>query len=128
MNTLENQPSPQSQLDALREEYDSLRQLVSTLLLVLLLVSGTLTIFLGRQWRFTKNEIEMLTPQASQILTDYNRNVPLMQDFVRKLNDYGQTHTDFAPIVAKYRLADALGKPNASQATNASLPAAPSQK
>lgn len=120
MNDLENQPAPPSQLKALQEQSESLRQLVSALLLVLLLVSGTLTIFLGRQWRFTKSEIDLLSPQAGQILNEFNRNVPLMQDFVRKLNDYAKTHPDFAPIAAKYRLSEVLGKPGASPATNGS--------
>src|SRR5579864_1162678 len=102
MDNPESQTSTQSQLSTLQEQCESLRQLVSALLLLLLLVSGTLTIFLGRQWRFTKNEIDLLTPQAGQILTDFNRNLPMMQDFIRKLNDYGKTHPDFAPIVTKY--------------------------
>jgi len=117
MDNLEQQPSTASQPSTLQEQYDSLRQLVSALLLVLLLVSGTLTIFLGRQWRFTKNEIDLLTPQASQILTEYNRSLPMMQDFVRKLNEYAKTHPDFAPIATKYHLTEVLGKPGVLPAT-----------
>jgi hypothetical protein len=96
--------------------------------LVLLLVSGTLTIFLGRQWRFTKSEIDMLSPQANQILTEYNRNLPMMQDFVKKLNEYAKTHPDFAPIAAKYRLEEVLGKPAAAAKSNTSGIALPGNK
>jgi hypothetical protein len=128
MDNLENQAPPQSQLTALQEQYESLRQLVSALLLVLLLVSGTLTIFLGRQWRFSKSEIDLLSPQAGQILTEFNRNLPMMQDFIRKLNEYAKTHPDFAPIVAKYHLTEVLGKPSTPSATNGSPSAAPAKQ
>ena len=119
MDNPESQPSPQPQLNDLQAQCDSLRQMVSSLLIVLILVSGTLSIFLLRQWRFTKAQIELMTPQASQIITEFNKNFPVMQDFVRKLNEYGKTHPDFAPIVTKYRLTEALGKPGAESASPA---------
>jgi hypothetical protein len=119
MDNPEIKPSLQPQLSELQAQCDALRQLVLSLLVVLLLVSGTLTIFLARQWRFTKSQIELMSPQANQILTEFNKNLPMMQDFIRKLNDYGKTHADFAPIVAKYHLTEALGKPGTTPATNA---------
>jgi hypothetical protein len=128
MDNPENQSSIQAQLSAVQQQHESLRQVVLSLLLVLLLVSGTLTIFLARQWRFTKNQIELLSPQATQILTEFNRNVPMMQDFVRKLNEYAKTHPDFAPIALRYRLSEVLGKPSASPATNGSPSLSPSNK
>lgn len=110
MENLEDQSHAQVQPRPLEEQMESLRQLVAALLLVLLLVSGTLTIFLNRQWRFSKNEIDLLTPQATQMLTDFNRNLPMMQDLLRKLDEYSKTHPDFAPIAARYHLSEVLGK------------------
>ena len=117
MDNLETQPATPAQLSDLRAQCDSLRQLVSALLLVLLLVSGTLTIFLARQWRLSKTQLELMAPQASQMITEFNKNLPMMQEFVRRLNDYGKTHPDFAPIVAKYHLTEVLGKPGTGPAT-----------
>ena len=127
MDNPESQTSSQSQLSDLQAQCESLRQLVSSLLLVLFLVSGTLSIFLLRQWRFTKAQIDLMAPQANQILSEFNKNLPVMQDFIRKLTDYGKTHPDFSPIIAKYHLTDALGKPAAAPATNI-LPSLPSSK
>jgi hypothetical protein len=128
MENPESQSSVQAQLSALQQQHESLRQVVSALLLVLLLVSCTLTIVLRRQWRFTNNEMGLISPQATQIVTEYKRNAPMMQDFVRKLNDYAKTHPDFAPIAAKYRLSEVLGKPGASPTTNGSPSPNPSNK
>jgi hypothetical protein len=81
------------------------------MLVLLVLISGTLTIFLVRQWRFAKTDLDVLRPQAAQLINDYNRvSAPAMQDFVRKLAEYSKNHPDFAPIAAKYRLTDSLGK------------------
>ena len=43
-------------------------------------------------------------------ITAENFSAPAMQDFVRKLAEYSKNHPDFAPIAAKYRLTDSLGK------------------
>src|SRR5260370_3244943 len=110
-------PSPtpsQPDLRDLREQCDSLQSLVSSLLLILIVISGTLTIFLLRQWRFAKSEVDVLTPQGTQIAIEYTNSYPQSQDVLTKLTEYGRTHPDFAPIVLKYRLNEALAKPGTS--------------
>ena len=121
MENLSNPPTVQPELKDLQEQCDQLRQLVSSLLLVLIVISGTLTIFLMRQWRFVKTELDTVTPPAMQLIMEHTNNYAMTQDFVRKLADYGRTHTDFAPIVAKYRLNDSLPKPGTTSVTG-SLP------
>jgi hypothetical protein len=113
--------APQSELKNLQEQYASLQQLVSSLMLVLIVVSGTLGIFLLRQYRFAKSELDGLAPAATQLITDYTNNYAMTQDFLKKLAEYGRTHPEFGPIMARYRLTDALPKPDAAVATS-SLP------
>jgi|SRR6266853_6273243 len=114
MDTLEPQPPSQPAAYDLQTQFEGLRQTLNTMLVLLVLVSGTLTIFLVRQWRFAKTDLDMLRPQAAQIISDYNRvSAPAMQEFVRKLADYSKSHPDFAPIAAKYHLSDSVAKPGA---------------
>lgn len=121
-------PTPsQLELRDLQAQCQHLQQLVSSLLLVLIVISGTFTIYLLRQYRFVKAELDAMTPQAVQIMTEYTNSYPLIQDFARKLAEYGKTHPDFSPIVAKYRLNDALPKPGTAPLTS-SLPASVSSK
>ena len=127
---MENSPvssSPQPDLKDLQAQCENLQQIVSSLLLVLIVVSATLSIYLLRQWRFVKGEVEGLTPQAVQMITEHTNSYAMTQDFVRKVAEYGRTHPDFAPIMDKYRLKESLPKPGTSSVTS-SLPAAATNK
>jgi len=117
----------QPELKQLQEQCDSLQQLVSSLMLVLIVVSSTLGIFLLRQYKFAKSELEALTPAATQLITEYTNNYAMSQDFLKKLAEYGRTHPDFGPIMTKYRLTDALAKP-ADGSLTGSLPVKASSK
>jgi len=114
--------SSPSELKQLQQQYDSLQQLVSSLMLVLIVISGTLSIFLLRQYKFVKSDLDGITPAATQLMTEYTNSYAISQDFARKLAEYGRTHPDFTPIMNKYRLADALAKPS-TEAVTSSLPA-----
>lgn len=113
--------SPDPALNELRAQCDSLQQTVSSLLLVLIVISGTLTIFLMRQWRFVKSELDGILPAATQMVSDYTNSYAMTQNFLKQLAEYGQTHPDFGPVIAKYRLNEILPRAGASPATN-SLP------
>jgi hypothetical protein len=128
---MDNQPNftpTQPDIKELQGQFDQLQQLVSSLLLVLIVISGTLTIFLMRQWRFVTAEIDTAAPQAAQLMMEHTNNYAMTQDFVRKLAEYGRTHADFAPIVAKYRLNDSLPKPGTASVTSSLPPTATSKK
>ncbi|HLH54185.1 MAG TPA: hypothetical protein VKY92_11285 [Verrucomicrobiae bacterium] len=111
---MDNQPATgptSSEFRDLQRECESLRQSVSSLMLVLILVSGTLSVYLWRQVRVTKGELQALAPQAAQQLKEYTNAYSLTQDFGRKLAEYGRTHPDFGPIMLKYNLNNLLQKP-----------------
>ena len=80
----------------------ALRHQFFTLLLALVVVSGTLTVVLYRQAKLTGRDIEIIKPQATQIIAAFKRDLPLMENFVKQLTAYGVTHPDFQPILKKY--------------------------
>jgi hypothetical protein len=83
-------------------EISSLRNQVFILLIALIVVSGTLTVYLYRQASITGKDIEAIKPQAQQLIGAFNQNQKLMIDFVNTLVVYGQTHPEFRPVLMKY--------------------------
>jgi hypothetical protein len=86
----------------LMDQIVALRHQVFTLLLALVVVSGTLTVVLYRQARLTGRDIEAIKPQATLIIQAFSRDRPIMENFVKQLTAYGNTHPDFQPILRKY--------------------------
>jgi len=85
----------------LAQQIDSLRRQTFTLLLLLSIVSGTLTVFLYRQASLTRRDIAAIKPQAAQVIQGFNQTRPLIQNFVQQLVAYGQAHPDFQQQVLK---------------------------
>jgi hypothetical protein len=86
----------------LMDQMVALRHQFFTLLLALVVVSGTLTVVLYRQAKLTGRDIEIIKPQATQIIAAFKRDQPAMENFVKQLTAYGVTHPDFQPILKKY--------------------------
>ena len=86
----------------LMDQVVALRHQVFTLLLALVVVSGTLTVYLYRQASVTGKDIVAIKPQAAQIISAFNQNRVGMENFVKQLSAYGNTHPDFQPILRKY--------------------------
>ncbi len=105
MDTLESKTSPQTNTNDLQAQVDALRHLVVSMLILVIVMSGTLNIYLLRQWRSTNKDLAAIRPQAAQMIAEYQKvSGPLMTDFLKKITEYGRTHPDFAPILAKYGL------------------------
>ena len=103
MDNLEKPAPANDELSQLQAQCDSLRHLVVSVLVLLVVVSGTLTIFLWRQVKNSQLELENMRPQVGLMMAEYQKTVgPIMDDFVRKLADYGKAHADFNPILGKY--------------------------
>jgi len=83
-------------------EISALKRQVFTLLVALVVVSGTLTVYLYRQASITGKDITAIQPQAQQLIGAFNQNQSLMIGFVNQLVAYGQTHPDFRPVLLKY--------------------------
>ena len=122
MDNLDNKTPVQPDTNDLQAQYHALRHLVVSLLILVVVISGTLNIYLLRQWRSTSKDLTAIRPQAVQMIDDFRKTSgPLMQDFVKKITDYGRTHPDFAPVLAKYGLKPATptNPPPATPATTA---------
>lgn len=120
MDTFDNKTPVQSGNSDLQAQVEALQHLVNSVLILVVVLSGTLNIYFLRQWRTVSKDLAGVRPQASQMIAEYQKvSAPLMNDFVRRITDYGRTHPDFAPILAKYNL-----KP----ATTTNTPAAPASR
>lgn len=96
-------------------EIAALKNQVFTLLMALIVVSGTLTVYLYRQASLTRSDLT----QAKQLNALVTQNEVSIENFLRQLVAYGQTHPDFVPVLKKYNL---TGNPAAPFATNPVAP------
>jgi hypothetical protein len=99
MNESETNPPAQTEL---MDQIVALRHQIFTLLLALVVVSGTLTVYLYRQASITGKDIVAIKPQATKIIQEFSQNRVGMENFVKQLTAYGSTHPDFQPILRKY--------------------------
>ena len=90
-------------------EISALRNQVFVLLIALIVVSGTLTVYLYRQASLARKDYEAIAPQAQQVIGAFNQNQQLLIGFVNQLVAYGQLHPDFRPVLAKYGIVPNAG-------------------
>jgi hypothetical protein len=103
MDNLENNLPTQPEGEPLPTQYDSLRQLVLSILVLLIVISGTFNIFLLRQARTSRQELDAFRVQVTAMTAQYQKNVaPAIEEFVRKLGEFGRSHPDFMPILNRH--------------------------
>jgi hypothetical protein len=102
MNETETNPLPRNAQTELLDQVIAVRQQVFTLLLALVVVSGTLSVYLYRQASLAGKELKLVRPQAEQMIKLFKQDQPAMENFVKQLTAYGVTHPDFQPILKKY--------------------------
>ncbi|MGA2864532.1 MAG: hypothetical protein ABSF95_08585 [Verrucomicrobiota bacterium] len=127
MDNLENSAPAQRELDELQAQYDSLRALMVLLLALLILVSGTLSGFLLWQARSLRRALDNRRPQVGVMVTQYQQyqkaNGPAIDEFIRKLTEYGNSHPDFVPVLTKYGLKPAAPTLTGAPPAKAAAPA-----
>ena len=117
MDNLENNLPTRPEGEPLPTQYDSLRQLVVSILVLLIVISGTLNVFFLRQARTSRQELDAFRLQVNAMTAQYQKSVaPAMEEFVRKLGEFGRSHPEFMPILNRH-----LSKPG----TSGPAPAAP---
>jgi hypothetical protein len=105
-------------------ELESLRHLVVSVLVLSLVVSGTLAVYLWLQVRHTSQELQVQRPMLKITIDQYkNGGERMIDQFVVNLQEYGRTHPDFIPVLAKHGL-----KPGAAPSTNTAPAPAPAGK
>jgi len=102
MNESEMNPPAPAELS---DQIAALRCQVFTLLLALVVISGTLAAYLSYQSRVLGKDIANVKPQAMQIIQGFNQSRPRLENFVNQLIAYGQTHPEFQQqILDKYNI------------------------
>ncbi len=124
------QPSLQIERPGVEQQCESLRQLVTSVLVLVFIISGTFNIYLFRQYRAVSKEFAPMRPQMAQILSECNKINSVATEFAKRALEFGKTHPDFAPILAKYNISaiSPTSAPPVSAATPSTLPAAPNKK
>ena len=81
-----------------RSQIAALRTQLFTMLMALIVVSGTLTIYLYRQSSLAGKDLN----QVKKLSNEVSHNEVALKEFVNKLEAYGQKHPNFEPILRKY--------------------------
>jgi hypothetical protein len=95
-------PTAPHDLTELQAQYDSLSRLVNMILLLLVIVSGTLTVFLLREYKAVHRDVLIIRPRYTETVARFQQLKPKMDEFERRVSEFARTHPDFAAIVAKY--------------------------
>ena len=104
MSDLETRNVLTGDTEELRLQCASLQRQVTTLLLGVFVLSGTVTVFLWRQARYARADLEVMKPPAAHIMQVFKQEKPIMEDFLAKMAEFGKTHPDFTPILTKYKI------------------------
>ena len=107
MNDLTNVTlsTPVSTVESTERQLQSLRKLFVVVLAILLVISGSLMIFLWGQKRILNSQLR----EARKFVDDYEKvTAPFLSNFISNLQVYGRAHPDFNPIMDKYNLRAAV--------------------
>ena len=105
MDEIQTKTSQQTVPAELQVQFDALRHFVLSVLILIVVISGTLNIYLLYQFKSTGRELEAVRPMVQNLRNGYNRgDGPVIERFVRESIDYGKTHPEFIPYLDKYGL------------------------
>ena len=79
-------------------EISSLRSQLFVMLIALVVLSGTLSVYLYRQVSVLGKDLTLI----NQTIATSNQNQAAIVNFANQLAVYSRTHPDLAPILAKY--------------------------
>jgi hypothetical protein len=85
-------------LDAQISAISALRNQVYVLLIALIVVSGTLTVYLYREASVAGKELNA----TNTLLANVNESQAMIVTFANQLAAYAQTHPDIRPLLTKY--------------------------
>jgi hypothetical protein len=94
-------------------EISALRNQIFVQLVALVIITGTLTVYLYRQASMAQKQ----SAQAQQVITAYEQAKPALEAFVSGLVAYGEQHPDFTQqVLKKYGIAPIPGIPASAPA------------
>jgi hypothetical protein len=90
---------PAEALHSLQQAYLSLRAMFHALLIIVLVLTGSLNIFLWKQ----VNLVRIQVAERNRYLSDFQKNkLPVMNEFLTKVQEFARTDTNFAKILLRY--------------------------
>jgi hypothetical protein len=110
-------------LQSLHQAYQNLRTLFQALALIVLVLSGSVNVFLLRQVSLVRKEVQ----ERQRFMDDYTQNnLPLITNFVARLQGFARNNPDFIPVMNRYgiRTDNASGMPG----TGPAAPGTPSSR
>ena len=88
----------------LRSQYESLQNLFHLALVGLIIFGLGVSLFIFKQMRLLRMQLEEQRPNVSRLIADYQKNSePLIRNFSGALERFAATNRDFQPIMEKYR-------------------------
>ncbi len=110
MDNLESNPPAeppaypaQPESDSLSAAYESLRQVVLFMLVLIILISLTFNFYLLRQVRASRQQLDAVQQQVNAITSQFQMNVaPAMEQFYRRVTDFSRTNADFKPVLDRH--------------------------
>jgi len=119
----EKGPLLEPENQTLQQEIDGLRHLLTSVLILLLVVSGTLNIFLLRQYRTASKDLDRFRPFAANVVGNWGRGEgQAIESFVRNALEFSKTHKDYEQILARYGLKQGSVPPPQNMPTAAPAP------
>jgi hypothetical protein len=104
-----------------RSELESVRQLIQSVLILTIVVSGTLNIFLYREFKSAKTDAKVWSEQMRALEYNYlNSDGPTVEKFWQKLIEYGRANPEFLPVLNKYGVGVPGPAPSQAAPTSAS--------
>jgi hypothetical protein len=100
----------------------ALQRQVFTLLLALIVVSGTVAAYLGYESYHLGKDAKAIN---AQVVQPYKQKLPAIETFVSQVVAYGQAHPDFRQILVKNGVVTTSVATNTPPKPAAAAPAAP---
>jgi hypothetical protein len=112
--------TPGSTIEELQQQVRTLQTFFIATLAVLVLLSGSLNLFVLRQVSLVSKQSE----ETQKFVTEYHSNsVPVITEFVKKLTAAAKTNTEVARLLTKYNIQDPVANPGASSLSPTPAPA-----
>jgi len=92
--------------------------LVTSVLLLLVVVTGTLWVFLMRQVKSTGSDLAAYRAQTTSLIAQLKPSEPAMDDLIKKFQEFARTNRDFVPYLDKYGIPTTNRAPIAAPAQN----------
>ena len=124
MDNLETKSGSTNGPSDLAERCAALQRQSTVLLIGLVVLSGTLLVFLGLQSHYAGVDLEGAKAQLLPVLQNYKQNEkPSYEKVEAQLAEYARTHPDFAQLLNQYRIQVAVTPlPTATPSTSVAVP------